>query len=69
MDVNAWWVGAGGLALVLVLVLGAWLVTVIVRRSNDRAVEDTAPFDVSPTREPSESPKPEAPSEEPQPGG
>lgn len=45
MDMDAWWVGAGGLALVLVLVFGAWLVTVIVRRSNDRAAEDTAPLD------------------------
>lgn len=47
MEMEAWWVGAGGLALVLVLIFGAWLVTVIVRRSNDRSTEDTAPLDLS----------------------
>lgn len=62
VDINAWWVGAGGLALVLVLVFGAWLVTVIVRRSNDRATEDTAPFDVKPSAEP-----PEEPAQDPEP--
>lgn len=69
MDINAWWVGAGGLALVLVLVFGAWLVTVIVRRSNDRATEDTAPFDVKSSAEPPEEPTqvPEEPTQEPGP--
>lgn len=56
MAMSGLWVALGALALVLVLLAGAWLVTVVVRRSNDAAAEDTAPLDLSPSAEGSEDP-------------
>lgn len=58
MELSGWYVAAGALGLLLVLFAGAWLVTVIVRRSNDRAVGDTEELEVTPSGGPPEDPPP-----------
>ena len=56
---SGWWVAGGVLLLLLVLLAGAWLVTVIVHRSNDKVADtDTQPMDVSQTGSPPEEPSP-----------
>lgn len=59
---STWWVAVGALALLLLLAAGAWLVTVIVRRSNRKVADvDTEPYEVSPGGgKPPEAPPPAA---------
>ena len=59
LEMSGWWVAGGVVLLLAVLLAGAWLVTVIVRRSNDKVVDtDTQPMDVNQTGSPPEEPPP-----------